>query len=328
MMPEFPLTSTDNTAVIVGAHGQDGFYLNKSLQKNGVKTALICRRYVELPGKFKRNKFSILDPEAVLSLLTKIGPAQIYYLAAYHRSSEDPSESTAASWSQSYAIHIQGLINFLDAMAKNCPESSLLYAASSHVFGNPFEAPQTEETPFRPINVYGITKGAGVHLCKLYREKYGVKCCASILFNHESPRRAPSYVGRKIVRAAVEIKNGRQERLVLGDLHAKIDWGAAQDYVEAMRLILNLEKPGEFIVASGELHSISEFVDVAFDAVGLDPTKYIQIDDSLITKSRQLRPLVGDTSKLERLTGWKRQYSFENIILSMVEQEQAGGLGL
>ena len=326
IMLGFKSPNAHGTAFVVGADGQDGFYLINSLLQDDIEIARLGRKYAELPSVQMKKNFSILDSGAVLSLLSKFGPAQIYYLAAHHRSSEAPIETISASWAQSHAVHIQGLINFLDAMVSKSPDSRLFYAASSHVFGNPTIAPQNEETPFLPTNVYGITKATGIQLCRLYRRKHGLRCSVGILFNHESPRRSTSYVGRKIVRAAVEIRNGRQDHLVLGDLNAKIDWGAAQDYVEAMRLILDLKTSDEFVVASGELHSIGEFVDVAFGWVGLDPTKYVRIDNKLITKSQQLYPLVGDASKLVQLTGWKRKYSFEEIIHSMVEQEQVGGL--
>ncbi|HAT35658.1 MAG TPA: GDP-mannose 4,6 dehydratase [Rhodospirillaceae bacterium] len=213
------------------------------------------------------------------------------------------------------------MANFLDAVSEKSPNSRLFYAASSHVFGNPEIAPQTEQTPFLPVNIYGITKVTGIQLCRLYRRQRGLYCCAGILYNHESPRRAATYVGRKIVKTAVAIKRGEADKLVLGNLDAEIDWGAAEDYVEAMRLILSQDDPDEFVIASGELHSIGEVVDVAFGALDLDPQKYLETNPDLITKSGQSRPLVGDASKLMQATGWTPKRGFEEIILSMVDAE-------
>jgi GDPmannose 4,6-dehydratase len=314
-------SSKNRSALIVGSTGQDGYYLGQSLGNDGVDIVGVNRAGVTRGGP--PEPFSILDAAAVGKLVAECRPSQIYYLAAHHRSAQDAPEGISESLENSYATHVRGLVHFLDAIRDECPESRLFYAASSHVFGSPVTAPQNEETPFLPVNVYGVTKAAGIQLCRLYRRQHGLHCSVGILYNHESPRRSPAFVGRKIVQSAVAIKNGQMDKLTLGDLSAEIDWGSALDYVEAMRAILAHNAPDDFVIASGELHSIGDFVDIAFGALALDPQKHIEVNPGLITKSGQARPLVGDASKLREATGWAPKMSFEKIILSMISAEQA-----
>jgi len=310
--------------MIVGFTGQDGYYLGQSLRSDGIECVGVSRAGVTLPGQSVVKPMNILDAVAVAKLIAECCPSQIYYLAAHHRSSEDPPETISESLDKSYDTHVRGLVNVLDAIRDECPKSRLFYAASSHVFGNPVSSPQDEATPFLPANVYGVTKAAGVQLCRLYRRTHGIHCSAGILFNHESPRRSPSFVGRKIVRAAVAIKEKKLDKLTLGDLSAEIDWGAAVDYVEAMRAILRLDAPDDFVIASGELHSIGAFVEIVFDILNLNSKDHIEIEPGLITKSGQTHPLVGDARKLREATGWQPRMSFNQVIQSMVEAELAG----
>jgi GDPmannose 4,6-dehydratase len=322
-----PSTDAGRPVLIVGGTGQDGFYLTDLLTRDGVRVFGLGRGgLTDSAGENAGAGFGIEDADAVASFVAAKKPAAIYYLAAHHRSAEDPPESISESLEKSFATHVRGLCRFLDAVRDESPETKLFYAASSHVFGDPETAPQTEETPFLPVNVYGITKAAGIQLCRLYRRQHGIYASTGILYNHESPRRAPVFVGRKIVQAAVAISRGEQDTLTLGDLSAEVDWGAAEDTVAAMRAILTLDVPDDFIVASGELHSIGEFVEIAFGLLGLDPAKHIETDPGVITKSGQSRPLVGDASKLKAATGWAPGKSFEDIIAAMVvaEQKEAG----
>ena len=311
-------------ALIIGCTGQDGYYLSKSLASDEVDCIGVSRSGVSFPGRSVVDPLNILDAVAISKLIADCRPSEIYYLAAHHRSSEDPPETVSESLGKSYDTHVQGLVNVLDGIRDEFSESRLFYAASSHVFGNPPSSPQNEETPFLPINVYGITKAAGVQLCRLYRRTHGIHCSAGILYNHESPRRSPSFVGRKIVRAAVAIKEKKRDKLILGDLSAEIDWGAAVDYVEAMRAILRLEVPDDFVIASGELHSIGAFVEIVFDRLNLNSKDHVEIKPGLITKPSQAQRLVGDARKLREATGWQPKMSFEQVIHSMVDAELAG----
>ncbi len=313
-------------AMIVGSAGQDGFYLGRSLQADGIEIVGITRSGVLLPWETAIRPFSMLDPESVSSLVKEVNPQQIYYLPAYHQSSESTLENTNVSLKHSIDIHIMGLTNFLDAMRRWNPNARLFYAASSHVFGDPVVVPQNEETPFRPINVYGITKVAGIELCRLYRKQHGLHCSNGILYNHESPRRSPDFVGRKVIKSAVAIKRGKLEKLKLGDLSARVDWGAAEDTVEAMRAILNLDTADDFIVASGETHSVGEFVEFVFNTLKLDAKKYVEVDPKVINKPSRKRTLVGSSTKLKKASGWAPKKSFEQIILDMIAAELAGDI--
>lgn len=312
------------TAMIVGSAGQDGYYLGRSLLSDGIEFVGITRSGVLLPWETTIRPFSLLDPDSVSALIKEVNPHQIYYLPAYHQSSESKLENTNVSLKHSIDIHITGLANFLDAMRTWSPRARLFYAASSHVFGDPVIVPQNEKTPFRPINVYGITKLAGIEVCRLYRNQHGLYCSNGILYNHESPRRSPDFVGRKVIKSAVAIKQGKLDKLKLGDLSAMVDWGAAEDTVEAMRAILSIDTADDFIVASGETHSVGEFVEFVFNALKLDAKKYVEVEPKLITKSSRKRTLVGSSAKLKKATGWAPKKSFEQIILDMIAAEFSG----
>ena len=312
------------TAMIVGSAGQDGYYLGRSLLSDGIEIVGITRSGVLLPWETTIRPFSLLDPDSVSALIKEVNPHQIYYLPAYHQSSESKLENTNVSLKHSIDIHITGLANFLDAMRTWSPRARLFYAASSHVFGDPVIVPQNEKTPFRPINVYGITKVAGIEVCRLYRNQHGLYCSNGILYNHESPRRSPDFVGRKVIKSAVAIKQGKLDKLKLGDLSAMVDWGAAEDTVEAMRAILSIDTADDFIVASGETHSVGEFVEFVFNALKLDAKKYVEVEPKLITKPSRKRTLVGSSAKLKKATGWAPKKSFEQIILDMIAAEFSG----
>jgi GDPmannose 4,6-dehydratase len=208
-------------------------------------------------------------------------------------------------------------------MARLRSKARLFYASSSLVFGNPDEAPQNENTPRRPVCAYGTTKLAGMNICDIYRREHGMFCCSGILFNHESPYRSPQFVTKKIVSGAVKIHLGLQNELTLGSLAARTDWGAATDYVAAMRAILSLPEPDDFVVATGKLHSVRDFARAAFSALGLEYEQYVREDPALVQRPIRTIPLVGDTSKLTAATGWSPQIGFEAMIQEMVQEERA-----
>jgi GDPmannose 4,6-dehydratase len=225
--------------------------------------------------------------------------------------------------------HVNGAVNFLEALSVHCPRARFFYAASSHVFGHPEAPVQNELTPFKPVSVYGITKAAGVEACRFYRREHGVFASVGILYNHESPFRRPDFVSQKTVRAAVRIRHGSQERLVVGDLSARIDWGWAPDYVEAMVRVLELSQPDDFVIATGGSHTVLEFVQEAFGALGLDWSEHVEEDRSVIRRGPV--SLAGDASKLHQETGWRPTTTFPQIVRKLVESEnqrflQAGAL--
>jgi GDPmannose 4,6-dehydratase len=224
------------------------------------------------------------------------------------------------------AAHVDGLVNVLEAMRLEAPKCRLFYAASSHCFGSQPAAPvQDESTPLNPDNVYGVSKTAGVHACRLYRNDHGVFASAGILFNHESPYRRAEFVTSKIVRAAIDISRGKRDLLVLGDLSARTDWGWAPDYVDAMTRILALDQPDDFVIATGEPHTVGEFAQLAFAAVGLDWREHVEENPGIITK-RKLG-LVGNPAKLNAATGWSPTVTFEEMIRKLLEHQQNASPG-
>ena len=297
------------TAVIVGAGGQDGFYL----------TRLLEQRSYAVTGLTRGGGTDILKREDVFALMERVQPAECYYLAAFHHSSEDKELQSNDSllFERSYAVHVQGLLHFLDAIAHVSPRTKLFYAASSHVFGAPTMQPQTEATPLEPTGVYGITKTMGIHCCRYFRRERGVFAAVGILYNHESPRRAPKFLSQKIARGVVAFQKDQSRRITLGDLSATVDWGYAPDYADAMTRILALPAADEFIVATGQPHTVEDFLRAACECAGVNWQECVETKPGLLTKKSAL--LVGDSSQLRRATGWEPAVSFEQMVRLLVE---------
>lgn len=310
-------------AIVVGSAGQDGYYLSEQLRNSGYNTIGIEREKISGAPLDCNEWKSISDYDSVERLIEVSQPAEVYYLAAHHRSSEGDHENPLGDFERSFAVHVQSTLHFLEAIRRKSGSTKLFYAASSHVFGNPRVVPQNEETPFDPVSIYGITKASGVEVCRTFRRDHNLFCSAGILYNHESPKRGPTFIGQKIVKGAVSIKRGNSENLVLGDLRAAIDWGAASDYTMAMRAILNLETAGDFIIATGKIHSVGEFVDIVFETLGLDPRSYVSENPALLKKAEKSRQLIGDASKLMKLTDWRPTKSFEDLVRELVDSELA-----
>jgi GDPmannose 4,6-dehydratase len=264
--------------VVVGSSGQDGRILCERLRGEGAEVLEISRE-----GLPERPRVHIASRQDVTSAVAGFRPQEIYYLAAHHHSSQDNLSSDPLELLvKSFEVHVTGLLHFLEAIRTVSPATRLFYAASSLIFGAPPDATQDEETPLNPRCAYGVTKTAGLHCCRLYRNTHGVHASAGILYNHESPYRQEKFVSQKIVRAAIRIQRGEQQKLVLGDLSARIDWGYAPDFVDAMMRVLALEKPDDFIIATGETHSVGEFVEIAFGLLGLDWKKWVEEDPGLL----------------------------------------------
>jgi GDPmannose 4,6-dehydratase len=310
-------------ALVVGARGQDGSYLCEHLASLGY--VIFAAGRGEVVGSQKPQAFDILDSRAVADLLGREGFDEVYYLAAHHHSSQDTPESLERLIGSSFDVHCRGLLNVLDAISKASQQTRLFYAASSLVFGEPAAAPQNEETPLAPVCAYGITKTAGIGLCRLYRREKNVHACAGILYNHESPRRAARFVTRKIVKAACEIQRNRELTLPLGDLEAQVDWSFAGDVVRAMHAVLQLDEPDDFVVASGTLHSVRDFADRAFGLLGLDYRNHVVQTADLLQRKVRKTPLLGDASRLRSATGWGPKTSFEELVDLMVKSQMTMG---
>jgi GDPmannose 4,6-dehydratase len=287
-------------ALVVGSAGQDGRILSDRLRAEGVETVGIDRGT------------DLLGRDAVLGLVSELRPDEIYYLAAVHHSAEDRASIGGRDlYAESHRIHVEGLLNVLEAIRLRHPAGRLFYAASCLVFGEPAAGTQDEATPFAPVCVYGITKTTGIHCCRLYRNGSGVHASAGILYNHESPLRRPDFVSQKIVRGAVEIRKGSASKLVLGDLSAVNDWGWAEDSVDAMIRIVRSDEPDDYVVATGEAHTVADLAEAVFARAGLDFRRHVEEDRSMIARKRP--PLIGDSSRLRRRTGWRPTVGFEQM---------------
>ena len=315
-------------ALVIGCRGQDGSYLMELLEskdyevvgldsKGCVQKATGSGCTIAEPGAV-----DLCNEEQVRKLISEAQPGEIYFLAAFHHSSERAASEPHELMERSMAVNALALNHVLGAVVTFSPGSRVFYAASSRLFGNAVAPLQDELTPYNPICAYGISKAAGAWLCRYYREELKVHCSVGILYNHESPRRGSNFVSQKIARAAVAIKRGSQARLTVGNLDAEVDWGYAPDYVEAMWNILQAECAGDYVIASGALHSVRDFVSTAFGAVGLDWREYVDVDQTILpTRGRPQATLCGDSKKLRSLTGWQPRISFEQMVNSMVSAE-------
>jgi GDPmannose 4,6-dehydratase len=294
-------------SAIIGHAGQDGTYLSEYLRFRGDSVIGVGRGELDLS-----------DEGTVAEFLLREEPSEVYYLAACHHSSEERNNvGEIALFRQSFEIHVQGVVSFLEGMARHLPKCRFFYAASSHIFGHAEHSPQSENTPFLPENIYGISKAAGVETCRYYRRKHGLHASCGILYNHESELRNERFVSQKIVRGAIDVSRGKIKGIRLGDLNAVIDWGYAPDYVEAIALIVAQERADDYVVASGIARTVREFADVAFSQVGLDWEKHVTVDASLISKV-SMPVLVGNAAKLRERTGWQPKTSFVEMVTKMI----------
>lgn len=305
--------------IIVGATGQDGTYLYRLLEEKKYQIYGFGRhRVISNNDEWASDAApDITCFSDVCELVRKIQPDEIYHLAAVHHSSEDPIAECITLFNQSYKVNVLSLFNFLEAVRQFSPRTRLFYAASSHIFGRPDNEPQDENTRINPLNIYAITKVSGLHLCRMYRTFHRIHTSVGILYNHESPLRGEQFVSRKIVQGAIRCKRDPAHRLVLGDLSGEVDWGYAPDYVEAMHAILSLHEADDFVLATGEKHTVEDFVRIAFGHLGLDWRKFVTEKKEIIT--RPAVALVGNPAKLVNKIGWKRSVTFSEMVKILVE---------
>jgi len=308
-------------ALVIGAAGQDGSYLSEQLAADGAAVFGLSRAGLRTPDKGAVRPLALEDRAAIGQLIGSGEFNQIYYLAAYHHSAQDLSAARDIV-QRSFGIHVNGLINIFDAMITAKSKARLFYAASSHVFGVVTREPQDETTPLAPVCAYGISKAAGVQLCRFYRDNYDLHASAGFLFNHESPRRALRFLSRKVAHAVAEIKAGERNDVRLGGLDARVDWGYCPEYTDAMRRIVALPEGGDFVIASGHAATVRDFVEAAFARAGLNWRDHVRTDPAIVQKIDR-GPLVGDSSKLRRLTGWTARTSLADLAALMVDAELA-----
>lgn len=306
------------TAIIIGSNGQDGRILFDFLSKKKYNLIGISKGGVEVRGLRWSGKVNINKSKEVFDLIKTIKPDEVYHLAAYHHSSQDKVEDDLVLLNKSYQTNFFSLVNFLEAIRRYSPNSRLFYASSSMVFGSMKGGRQNEVTPFNPDSFYALSKLDGLLLCRLYRGKYGLFASAGILFNHESAYRQKKFVFRKIIQGAIDIKNKKQKVLKVGNLQAEVDWGYAPDYMEAAYKILKASASDDFIVATGEKHSVLDLVRVAFGYFGLDYKKYVVEDKNIICRKKIAA--LGNAGKLSRITGWKPRVGFEEMVIKIIKQ--------
>lgn len=311
------------TALITGVTGQDGSYLAELLLAHGYDVVGTVRPDSALheanirPIRDRLNlvEADLLDGSRIRALVDSVRPDEIYNLAARASSRHLFEDPVLTGDCNGLAV-----ARILEAIREVDPGIRFCQASSSEMFGNAARAPQDESTPFQPRNPYGIAKLAGHWFAVNYRQSYGVFACSAILFNHESPRRGFEFVTRKITSAAARIKAGLQEKLMLGDLDARRDWGFAGDYVRAMWQMLRAPEPGDYVIATGRSHSVREFCEVAFGRLGLDFADHV-IVDAASNRPRDSAHLVGNAAKAARVLGWRPSTNFEDLVKMMVDAD-------
>ena len=312
-------------ALITGITGQDGSYLSELLLEKGYEVHGIVRRVaIEHPqsrmwrlrhilDRIKIHSASMESYASIFDIIAEVKPDECYHLAA--------QSFVSYSFEDEFSTintNLNGTHYVLSAIKRQAPLCRFYFAASSEMFGNAAETPQNENTPFHPRSPYGISKMAGFELTKNYREAYGLFALSGILFNHESPRRGGEFVTRKITSGAAKIKLGLEKEIRLGNVEALRDWGHSRDYVRAMWLMLQQDEPEDYVAASGESHSVREFLELSFECVGLDYRKYLVIDENLYRPS-EVNILQGDASKAKKKLAWSPEVSFKELVREMVE---------
>jgi GDPmannose 4,6-dehydratase len=312
-------------ALITGIGGQDGSLLAELLLQRDYEVVGVVRpgstEYENLEGLESRVELyeaDLLHQTSLAQALRAFDPDEVYNLAA-------PS-FVPASWErpvETAEFAAVGATAILEAIRIVDPAIRFYQASSSEIFGDPVESPQTESTPPAPVTPYGVAKAYAHFIVSSYRRRYGVFACSGILYNHESPRRPLSYVPRKIAHGAAAISLGLQEDILLGDLDARRDWGYAGDYVHAMWLMLQQDEPDDYIVASGEDHSVRELVECAFARVGLDWQAHVRFDPALQRGTAELHGLVGDATKARKQLGWQPELDFTKLVHLLVDSDLA-----
>lgn len=313
--------SKKKSAIIAGIAGQDGSYLAELLIEKGYRVLGFLRKNDDTSALSHLMKDLLLEEtelvykEDIIRWTRLFLPDEIYNFAAV--------SFIPDSWVDPYrAIQVNTLLvaAFLEVIKGHCRESRFYQASTSEIFGDPPESPQTESTPHNPMTPYGVSKLASHQLVGLYRKMHGIFAVSGILYNHESPRRPERFVTQKIARSAAEIAKGKKEKLKLGNIDARRDWGFAGDYVKAIWMMLQTDTPDDYIVATGESHSIKDFLQAAFRHAGLEWEKWVEMDPTLI-RPVEVGRLVGDSTKAREKLGWKPEVTFEGLVRMMVDSQ-------
>ena len=305
------------TALITGITGQDGSYLAELLHSQGYRIHGLFRPGEQMlahvkAGEIHRHEGELEDAAAVTKAVATAQPDECYHLAA--------QTFVTGEELSTIRINVTGTLHVLEALRRGAGNCRLFVAGSSEMFGDVEVSPQDENTPMHPRNVYGVSKAAAYHLMRVYRQQYGLFACCGYLYNHESPRRSPHFVTRKITRAAARIKLGKESELRLGNLDAVRDWGHARDYVRAMWLMLQQSKPDDYVIATGQGRTVREFVEAAFKTVGLNWQPYVKVAPEFFRPAETI-PFIGSASKAREMLGWASETSFEELVGEMVTED-------
>jgi GDPmannose 4,6-dehydratase len=310
-------------ALITGITGQDGSHLAELLLSKGYRvygmvrrsSSENCHRIEKFVHRLELLQGDLLDQTSMARLMEQVQPDEIYNLAAM--------SFVPTSWQQpvlTAEFTAVGVTRLLEAMRQVCPQARFYQASSSEMFGKVRETPQRETTPFHPRSPYGVAKVYGHYITVNYRESYGLFACSGILFNHEGPRRGLEFVTRKISHTVAEIKLGLATELRLGNLHAKRDWGYAGDYTQAMWLMLQQDQPDDYVIGTGQCHSVQDFVQIAFDCVGLDWRKHVKVDSNYY-RPAEVDLLMADPTKARKALKWEPRVSFPELVRMMVQAD-------
>ena len=315
-------TALTHRALVTGVGGQDGSYLAELLLERGYDVVGVVRRagdayenLVSLRDRIELVQADLLDRDALVDVLREHQPREVYNLAS-------PS-FVPMSWQQpvlTAEFAAVGVTSLLEAIRAVDERIRVYQASSSEIFGEPVEVPQTEATPLAPVTPYGVAKAYGHFIVGSYRRRYGLHASCGILYNHESPRRPVDFLPSKVAHAAAAISLGLESEIALGDLDAQRDWGYARDYVEAIWLMLQRDEPNDYVIATGELHSVRELTEVAFAHVGLDWREHVRVDESLKRGQAELHHLVGDASRARRELGWGPTVGFAELVAALVDE--------
>ena len=308
-------------ALIIGISGQDGSYLSELLLRKNYKVYGICnpkkkinyQNLKQIQNRIILKRIDINNYSKIKKIIKLLKPSEIYHLAAQsfiNYKFEDEFFKLNPN--------INGTHYILSAIKEYSPKSKFYFAASSEMFGNSLKSPQNELSQFNPRSAYGISKVAGFYLTKNYREAYNLFACSGILFNHESPRRNINFVTRKITKSLSLIKKGKKKKLIMGNLKSKRDWGHTKDYVFAMWKMLQLKKPKDFVIGTGKIHTVKDFVKIAFERVNLDYRKYITIDKKFYRPNDKY-VLKADFSRAKKILKWKPKIKFKSLVHEMVD---------
>jgi GDPmannose 4,6-dehydratase len=307
-------------AVIIGVNGQDGRFLYNFLKNDNYSVIGFDINYVISTKNEWEEILSITSFNEVEQFIKTVKPDELYYLAAYHHSSEDVIANEIELVNKSYEINVFSYVNFLEAIRLYSKKTRIFYAASCHIFGDPDNPKQNEYTENKPQSIYSITKYSGLKLSEYYRNNFSVFASVGILYNHESHLRSEKFVSRKIVKTAVEIKNNKKDELIIGKMDMEIDWGYAGDFVIAFVQILNYHTPENFIIATGRTHKLKDFIKYVFDYLDLDWRKYVKQDATLLTRTTN-GIYCGDYNKLLEVIGWNPTMDLKSLAHLMVDKE-------